>query len=140
MNKKSSKGGRRPAWISKQLLTKAKWNIKVYRMWKEGQATWEEYRNIVRACKEVTRKGKVHLELNLSRDVKKNMKGLFKYISSKCKTRENVGLLLNEVGALVVEDTEKVVLLNACFVSVFTAEAGSQESQAPEVRGRPSLG
>jgi len=43
MSKKSSKGGRRPEWI----LAKLKWK-KIYRMWKEGQATWEEYKNIVR--------------------------------------------------------------------------------------------
>jgi len=46
-------------------------------------------------------------ELNPGRDVKGNKKGFFKYISSKWKTRDNVGLLLNEVGALVTEDAEK---------------------------------
>jgi len=39
-----------------------------------------------------------------------------------------VGLLLNEVGALVMEDAEKVELWNAFFTSVFTAKAGPQES------------
>jgi len=34
-------------------------------MWKEGQATWEEYRNVVRACRDATRKAKAHLEPNL---------------------------------------------------------------------------
>ncbi|GAB0184039.1 mitochondrial enolase superfamily member 1 [Grus japonensis] len=97
-------------------------------------ATWEEYRNIVRVCRDATRKTKAHLELNLARDVKDNKKGFFKYISSKRKTRENVGPLLNEVGALVTEDTEKVELLNAFFASVFTAKASCQESQTLEVR------
>ncbi|GAB0208090.1 mitochondrial enolase superfamily member 1 [Grus japonensis] len=73
-------------------------------------------------------------ELNLARVVKDNKKGFFKYISSKRKTRENVGLLLNEVGALVTEDTEKVELLNAAFASVFTAKASPQESQTLEER------
>jgi len=55
--------------------------------------------------------------------------------SSKRKTRDNVGPLMNEVGVLVMEDAEKAELLNAFFASVFTAKAGPQESQALEARG-----
>ena len=86
-------------------------------MWKEGQATWEEYRNVVKACRDATRKHKVHLEMNLARDVKGNKKGFFQYVSSKRKARENVRPLLNEVGALVMADADKAELLNAflCF-------------------------
>jgi len=120
--------------MSKELLVELRWKRKVYGMWKEGQATSEEYRSVVRACRDATRKAKVHLELNLARNVKDNKKGFFKYISSKWKTRENVGPLLNEVHALVMEDTEKVELLNAFFASVFSGKAGPQESQALEVR------
>jgi len=72
--------------------------------------------------------------LNLARDVKDNKKGCFNYISSKRKARANVGLLLNEVGVLVMEDAEKAELLNAFFASAFSAKAGPQESHAPEVR------
>jgi len=45
-----------------------------------------------------------------------------------------VGLLLNEVGALVMEDEEKAEFLNAFFASVFGAKAGPQESQCLELR------
>ncbi|GAB0187214.1 mitochondrial enolase superfamily member 1 [Grus japonensis] len=83
---------------------------------------------------DAARKTKAYLELNLARDVKDNKKGFFKYISSKRKTRENVDRLLNDVGALVTEDTEKAELLNAAFASVFTAKASPQESQTLEVR------
>jgi len=72
--------------------------------------------------------------LNLARDVKDNTKGFFNYIISKWKARDNVGPLLNEVGALVMEDAEKAELLNAFFSSVLSAKAGPQESQALEVR------
>ncbi|GAB0186733.1 mitochondrial enolase superfamily member 1 [Grus japonensis] len=139
----SSEEGRRPAWMSKELLEELQGKKEVYRMWKKGLATWEEYRNAVRVCRDATRKAKAHLELNVARDVKDNKKGFFKYISSKRKTRENV---LNEVAALVTEDTEKEELLNAFFASVFTAKAGPQESQTLTVgekgleKGRPSLG
>ena len=53
-----------------ELLGELRQKRKVHRMWKEGQATWEEYRNVVRACRDATRKAKFHLELNLARDVK----------------------------------------------------------------------
>ncbi|GAB0205276.1 mitochondrial enolase superfamily member 1 [Grus japonensis] len=103
--------------MSKELLEKLKGKKEVYRMWKKGLATWEEYRNVVRVCRDAMRKAKAQLELNLAKDVKDNKKGFFKYLSSKRETRENVGLLLNEVSALVMEDTEKAELLNAAFAS-----------------------
>jgi len=77
---------------------------------------------------------KVLLELNLARDVKDNKKSFFNYISSKGKTRENVGPLLNKLGVLVTENAEKAELLSAFFASVFSANAGPQKSQALEVR------
>jgi len=107
---------------------------KVHGMWKEGQATWEEYRNVVKACRDSMKKAKVHLELNLARGVKDNKKSFFKCISSKQKTKHNVGPLWTEVGALVMEDAEKAELLNAFFASVFSARADPQESQALEIR------
>jgi len=60
------------------------------------------------------------------------------YFNSKRKIRENVGPLLNEVGDLVTDDTEKVELLNAFFASVFTAKTAPQESQTLEIRERES--
>ena len=53
--------------------------------------------------------------------MKDNKKSFFNYISSKRITRENVGPLLNEVSALVMEDAEKAELLNAFIASVFSA-------------------
>lgn len=63
--------------MNKKFLTKLKHKQGVYRRWKQGQATWNEW-DIVRICRNVTRKAKAHLELHLARDVEDNKKGFFK--------------------------------------------------------------
>ncbi|NXI08561.1 RTBS polymerase, partial [Irena cyanogastra] len=130
--RKSRKGTRRPAWLNRELLGKLKWKKRVYRSWKEGLATWEEYKSVVRGCREATRKAKASLELNLAREVKDNRKGFFKYIAGKANTRGNVGPLMNEVGALETEDKKKAELLNAFFASVYTAGGCPEEPRTPE--------
>ncbi|PKU28821.1 glycerol kinase [Limosa lapponica baueri] len=136
-SKKSGKGGRRPACLSRELLKNFKWKKEVDSAWKKGLTTWEDHKNVVRVCRDETRKAKNPLELKLARDVMVNKKGFgfgfFKYIGGKRKTRENVGPLLYETGAMVTEDAEKVELLNAFFASFFTAQASPQEPQALEV-------
>lgn len=74
------------------------------------------------------------MELILVREVKDKKKGFFKYINNKMKTRWNAGLLLNDMGTKITEDTEKTELLNTFFASVFTAKSGPQESQTLNVR------
>jgi len=64
---------------------------KVYEVRKKGLATLEEYKNIVRACRDAVRKVKAHLELNLAQEVKDKKSG-FKCVSSKRKTRDGLGL------------------------------------------------
>ncbi|PKU35695.1 glycerol kinase [Limosa lapponica baueri] len=122
-SKKSGKGSRRPAWLSRELLKKLKWKKEVYSAWKKGLTTWEDYKNAVRICMDERRKAKASLELNLARDVKVKKKRFFKRIGGKRTARENVGLLLNETGAMVTEDAEKVELFNAFFASGLTAQA-----------------
>ncbi|KFP90774.1 hypothetical protein N311_01836, partial [Apaloderma vittatum] len=130
--RKSRKRARRPTWLTRDLLGKLRWKKRVYKSWKEGLATWVEYKTVIRACREATRKPKASLELNLAREVKDNRKGFFKYIAAKTNTRDNVGPLVNELGALVTEDTEKAELLNAFFASVYTVGDCPQEAQIPE--------
>jgi len=36
LRKKSSKGGKRPAWMNKELLAHLRWKRMVHGMWKEG--------------------------------------------------------------------------------------------------------
>lgn len=87
MSRKLIKGGRRPAWLSKELLEKPKWKKEVYSIWEKELAIWEEYRHVVRVCRDATKMAKAHLELHLARDVEDHRKSFFKYINSRKKTR-----------------------------------------------------
>lgn len=111
-------------------MEKLKWKRRVYRSQKEGLATWEEYKTVVRGCREATRKAKASLELNLASGVEDNRKGFFEYKADKTNTRGSVGPLMNEMGALVTEDAEKAELLNAFFV--YTAGGSPEEPHTPE--------
>ncbi|XP_028940161.1 F-BAR domain only protein 2-like, partial [Antrostomus carolinensis] len=95
-SKKSSRRATTSAWLSRELLDKLKWKKEVYRTWKKGLTTWEEYKNVVRGCGDTSRKDKASLELKLTREVKDNKKGFFKNTGGERKTRGNVGPLLNE--------------------------------------------
>lgn len=58
-----------------------------------------------------TRMGLGKLELNLSRDVKGNKKGFYRYMNSNKKRRESMGLLLNGVGEQATNSMEKTEVL-----------------------------
>lgn len=99
------KGARRPAWLTRNCWANS--SGRVYRSWKERLATWEEYEIVFRGCREANRKAKASLDLNLARGAKDNRKSFFKYLADKTNARDNTGPLMNEVGVLVTEDTEK---------------------------------
>lgn len=71
--RKSSKHGRRPAWISEELFMELKHKKKVQRKWKQLRATQEAYRDIASACRDRIRKFRAQLELTKKRDVKGNL-------------------------------------------------------------------
>ncbi|KFQ59950.1 hypothetical protein N334_02077, partial [Pelecanus crispus] len=127
--KKSGKEGKRPAWLSRDLLVKLKSKRELHRQWKQGQVSWEEYREAARLCREGVRKAKARLELNLAREAKNNRKGFYRYVSQKRKAKDHVPTLMNKNGDLVSTDKEKAEVLNSFFASVFTGNLSPQPSQ-----------
>lgn len=93
--------------MNKELLSILRQKQKIHRRWKQGQVTWDEYREVVSVSRNEIRKVKAHLELNLAKNVKDKKKGFFKYINNKQKTKENVGTLLNGGRTLLKKDAEK---------------------------------
>jgi len=92
----------------------------MHRQWKQGQVSWEEYRDAAWLCRVDTGKATVQLGLNLARDAKNNMKGFYRYVSQKRKVKESVLPLMSKTGKLVTMEEEKAEVLNNFFASVFT--------------------
>ena len=67
----------------------------MYKLWKPGRVTWEEYRVAVRTCRRRIRKAKAQVELNLARDVKNNKKTFHRYIGQKRQAQTGVPSLVN---------------------------------------------
>lgn len=61
----------------------------MHRKWKQEHVAWEEYKDGAQICRDGIRKAKEQLELNLARNTNKK-KGLYRYISQKRKTKENI--------------------------------------------------
>ena len=96
-----SRRGRRPAWLNRELWLELRKKKRVYDLWKRGQATQKDYKDVVRMCRDKIRKAKAHLELNLATAVKDNRKCFYKYINKKRRTKENLHPLL-DVGENIV--------------------------------------
>lgn len=57
------------------MLVKVKGKKEMHSQWRQGEVTWEEYRNAVWLSRDGVRKAKVQLEMNLMRGAKSNKKG-----------------------------------------------------------------
>ena len=70
--RKTSRRGRRLAWLNRDLWLDLKNKRRIYCLWKRGQVSHEDYKDVVKLCRENIRRAKVQLELNLATAVKDN--------------------------------------------------------------------
>ncbi|XP_069631231.1 LOW QUALITY PROTEIN: uncharacterized protein [Haliaeetus albicilla] len=136
MRKKSGKEGRRPAWLGKDLLVELKRKKEMHRQWKRGHASWEEYRDAARVCRDGIRKAKAQLELNLARDVKNHKEGFYRCVGQKRKSKENVRHPhpppIKKTGDLVTTDMEKAEGLGEQSPSHRRKRSGLRPPEEPE--------
>ncbi|KAK4826962.1 hypothetical protein QYF61_012811 [Mycteria americana] len=129
--RKTSRRGRRPAWLTRELWLELRRKRRVYELWKKGQATQEDYKGVARLWREKIRRAKAELELSLAAAIKDNKKHFFKYISSKRRGKENLQPLVDGGGNTVIKDEEKAEVLNAFFASVFNSRADCSMGTQP---------
>ena len=65
-------------WMNRELLLRLRKKKRVYVLWRKGQATWGDYKEVAKVCREEVRKAKAHLELRLATAVKENVKSFYK--------------------------------------------------------------
>ncbi|KAK4832989.1 hypothetical protein QYF61_027013 [Mycteria americana] len=134
---KTSQPGRRAAWLNRELWLELRGKKSVDDLWKKGQATQEDYKDVVRLCTEKIRRAKAQLELNLATAIKDNKIHFYKSISNKRRAKENPHPLLDVGGNIVAKDEEKAEVLNAFFDSVFNSKTSySWGTQPPELEDR----
>jgi len=134
---KTDRQGRKQVWLNRELLRGLRKKRRIYHLWKKGQATQEEYRDLVRSCREEIIKAKAQLEHRLATVVRDNKKCFYKYISNKKGAKENLYLLLGAGGNIATKDEEKSEVLNAFFVAVFNSQTSYYQGiQPPELEDR----
>ncbi|KAK1212035.1 LIN1 transcriptase, partial [Pygoscelis papua] len=137
MCQKMSQWGRRPSWLNRELWLELRNKRRVYDLWKKGQATQEDYKDVVRLCREKIRRAKAQLELNLATAAKDNKKCFYKYVRNKRRAKENVHPLLDAGGNIVTKAEEMAEVLNAFFASVFSRQTSyPQGTRPPELEDR----
>jgi len=74
LNCKMSQRRRRQVWMNRELFLRLQEKKRIYLLWKKGQATQKEYKEVVKMCREKIRQAKAQIELSLAAGVKRNKK------------------------------------------------------------------
>ena len=114
----------KPLWLTRDIKTTINRKKKLWKVYKLTHADKDlnAYKQHAKKCKAEIRKGKLLFEQKVANQAKQNPKVFFRYTRSKMRTRDTVGVLMDDNGALVNSDKGVADTLNKYFSSVFTHE------------------
>lgn len=55
-------------WITKEFLNNLTYKKEVHREWKQGQLTWDKYREIIQTARDQVKQAEALIKLNLAKD------------------------------------------------------------------------
>ncbi|KAL8587806.1 hypothetical protein ACOMHN_021024 [Nucella lapillus] len=110
--------------VPRELLDKIKIKRKAYNNYKryKTKANHEAYTRARNQVKWAIRKFTKDRELEVAKNIKKDPKKFFAYVSSKMKPKDKIANLLKSDKTLTESNQEKAEVLNSFFASVFTEE------------------
>lgn len=82
--RRSSKSGRRPAWVNKELLPKLNCKKKVRRRWKERTGYFLEIKTL--AIQERNQEHQSSAQVKMARDIKSNKGFLYIFLRLSCRS------------------------------------------------------
>ncbi len=124
-----------PPWITPQVRKAINLKRSRYILLKRNNTNEarDQYRQSLRACRNLIRLRKRDYEKQVAREAKSNPKMFFTYIRTKKRAKSNIGPLKMEGNVLTQDSKHVVEILNKTFASVFTVEntRSIPESPAP---------
>lgn len=88
-HRRTSRGGKKPAWLGKELQIKLRDKKNVYKQCKHECVTWEEYRDAIRVCRYRIREVRVQRKVHVVRNVKNNKTGFCRYTGHKKQAKKS---------------------------------------------------
>lgn len=105
---------------------------KVYAQWKQGEVTWEKYRDVACHCTEKIRASKAQLEFKLAGTVGNNIEFFQLFINGNRKCKNNIRPSLDGNGNLINTGLDKAETFNSFFTPVYNTIDRLKGSQDPE--------
>lgn len=90
--------------------------------WKKEQGTLENYKDVMRSCREKIRRAKTQLELNMVTAIKGDKKCFYNHICNTERTKKNLCPSVDVGRDIITKEEEKAKVPNTFFVSVFKSK------------------